>query len=57
MSLFNAVAHIPISLDIDESRMYRLLEGLGDIGITMQKSECIPSSKARQRVVSPWLFN
>ena len=46
-----------MSFDIDETRKHRLLEGLDDIGITLQNAERIRTYEARQRVVSPWLFN
>ena len=46
-----------ISFDIDETRKHRLLEGLDDIGITLQNANRIRAYEARQRVASPWLFN
>ena len=46
-----------ISFDIDATRKHRLLEGLDDIGITLQNADRIRAYEARQRVTSPWLFN
>jgi 3-isopropylmalate/(R)-2-methylmalate dehydratase small subunit len=46
-----------MSFDIDVTRKHRLLEGLDDIGITLQNAERIRAYEARQRLVSPWLFN
>ena len=46
-----------ISFDIDETRKHRLLEGLDDIGITLQNADRIRAYEARQSQVSPWLFN
>jgi 3-isopropylmalate/(R)-2-methylmalate dehydratase small subunit len=46
-----------ISFDIDTSRKHRLLEGLDDIGITLQNADRIRAYETRQRVTSPWLFN
>ena len=46
-----------ISFDIDATRKHRLLEGLDDIGITLQNADRIRAYEARQRVASPWLFN
>jgi 3-isopropylmalate/(R)-2-methylmalate dehydratase small subunit len=46
-----------ISFDIDASRKHRLLEGLDDIGITLQNAERIRAYETRQRETSPWLFN
>ena len=46
-----------ISFEVDASRKHRLLEGLDDIGITLQKADRIRDYEARQRQASPWLFN
>jgi 3-isopropylmalate/(R)-2-methylmalate dehydratase small subunit len=46
-----------ISFDIDATRKHRLLEGLDDIGITLQNAELIRAYEARQRLASLWLFN
>ena len=46
-----------ISFDIDATRKQRLLEGLDDIGITLQNADRIRAYEARHRAASPWLFN
>jgi 3-isopropylmalate/(R)-2-methylmalate dehydratase small subunit len=45
-----------MSFEVDASRKHRLLEGLDDIGITLQKAERIRAYEARQRQNTPWLF-
>ena len=45
-----------MSFEVDASRKHRLLEGLDDIGITLQKTERIRAYEARQRQNTPWLF-
>jgi 3-isopropylmalate/(R)-2-methylmalate dehydratase small subunit len=42
---------------IDESRKYRLLNGLDDIGLTLQHAEEIRAYEARRRQQTPWLFS
>jgi 3-isopropylmalate/(R)-2-methylmalate dehydratase small subunit len=46
-----------MAFEIDATRKHRLLEGLDDIGITLQKAQRIQAYEARQRVATPWLFN
>ncbi|MGV0960088.1 MAG: 3-isopropylmalate dehydratase small subunit [Limnohabitans sp.] len=46
-----------LSFDIDETRKQRLLQGLDDIGITLQNADRIRAYEARQRQATPWLFN
>ena len=45
-----------VSFEIDEFRRECLLEGLDDIGLTMQKVERIDAFEARQREQQPWLY-
>ena len=45
-----------VSFEIDEFRRECLLEGLDDIGLTMQKVERIDTFEARQREQQPWLY-
>jgi 3-isopropylmalate/(R)-2-methylmalate dehydratase small subunit len=45
-----------MSFEVDASRRHRLLEGLDDIGLTLQKTERIRAYEARQRQNTPWLF-
>ena len=46
----------PISFSIDPHNRESLLEGLDDIGITMQKADRIKSFEGRQRESAPWLY-
>ncbi len=46
----------PIAFDIDPTRKQRLLAGLDDIGLTLQKADRIQAFEARRRVAEPWLF-
>jgi 3-isopropylmalate/(R)-2-methylmalate dehydratase small subunit len=45
-----------ISFKIDEFRRKCLLEGLDDIGLTMQKEEKISAFEDKQRESQPWLY-
>jgi len=45
-----------ISFKIDPFRRECLLDGLDDIGLTMQKAEKIDDFEARQREQQPWLY-
>ena len=45
----------PISFDIDPFRRHCLLNGLDDIGLTMQKSDAIEAFEQRRSAVWPWL--
>ena len=46
----------PMRFDIDASRKQRLLQGLDDIGLTLQRAERIRAYEARRREAEPWLF-
>jgi 3-isopropylmalate dehydratase small subunit len=46
----------PISFRIDPFNRECLLEGLDDIGLTMQKADKIKSFESRQRAQAPWLY-
>ena len=46
-----------IKFDVDEFRKHRLLNGLDDIGLTMQHVDDIKAYEQRRRVEAPWLFN
>ena len=41
---------------IEPFRKHRLLTGLDDIGITMEKAAEIDAFEARQRIAQPWLY-
>jgi 3-isopropylmalate/(R)-2-methylmalate dehydratase small subunit len=45
---------IPFELDPDNKK--RLIEGLDDIGVTLQQADAIRAYEARRRVELPWLF-
>lgn len=44
------------AFEIDESRKYRLLNGLDDIGLTLQDAEAIKVYEAKRKAEAPWLF-
>ncbi|OHC73547.1 MAG: 3-isopropylmalate dehydratase small subunit [Rhodospirillales bacterium RIFCSPLOWO2_12_FULL_58_28] len=44
-----------ISFDIDPLRKHYLLNGLDDIGLTMEKSEKIDAFEEKQKLTQPWL--
>eukprot|EP00798_Chlamydomonas_sp_ICE-L_P003022 gene3022-13045_t len=46
-----------ISFDINDFRKHCLINGLDDIGLTMQKADKIASFEAKRSVQSPWLDN
>ena len=45
-----------VSFDVEPFRKHCLLEGLDDIGLTMQKADAIGSYEGRQRLEQPWLW-
>jgi len=45
-----------IAFEIDAARKHRLLNGLDDIGLTLEKSSAISSFEAKQRAAQPWLY-
>jgi 3-isopropylmalate/(R)-2-methylmalate dehydratase small subunit len=46
----------PIGFDIDAFRKHCLLEGLDDIGLTLQHVDEIRAYEAKRRQEAPWLF-
>lgn len=46
-----------ISFDVDSFRKKCLLEGLDDIGLTLEKSIDIDAFEASQKTALPWLYN
>ncbi|MHA1567870.1 MAG: 3-isopropylmalate dehydratase small subunit [Alphaproteobacteria bacterium] len=46
-----------IHFDIDEYRKHRLLEGLDDIGLTLEHADEIRAYEERRKKEVPWLFN
>jgi 3-isopropylmalate/(R)-2-methylmalate dehydratase small subunit len=45
-----------IQFDIDEFRKHRLLNGLDDIGLTLEHADEIRAYEERRRKEAPWLF-
>jgi 3-isopropylmalate/(R)-2-methylmalate dehydratase small subunit len=43
--------------DVDAFRKHSLLNGLDDIGLTMQHHEAIKAFEKKHQVAQPWLFN
>ena len=46
-----------ISFDIEPTRKHRLLNGLDDIGLTLQHADAIHAYEERRREEAPWLFS
>ncbi|MEJ2553825.1 MAG: 3-isopropylmalate dehydratase small subunit [Gammaproteobacteria bacterium] len=46
----------PIAFEVDAFRKHRLLNGLDDIGLTLQHVDDIKAYEARRRREAPWLF-
>ena len=45
-----------VTFDVDPFRKHCLLNGLDDIGLTMQKADDIGDFEAKQKAGQPWLF-
>lgn len=45
-----------IKFDVDEFRKHRLLEGLDDIGLTLQHVDDIKAYEEKRKQQAPWLF-
>ena len=45
-----------IAFEVDPFRKHCLLNGLDDIGMTMERAESIDSFEARDRIARPWLY-
>jgi 3-isopropylmalate/(R)-2-methylmalate dehydratase small subunit len=45
-----------INFDVDPFRKHCLLNGLDDIGMTMEKSEHIDTYETKRKTQTPWLF-
>jgi 3-isopropylmalate/(R)-2-methylmalate dehydratase small subunit len=45
------------SFEIDEFRKHCLLNGLDDIGLTLQQADAIKAYEAKRSQQAPWLFN
>jgi 3-isopropylmalate/(R)-2-methylmalate dehydratase small subunit len=46
-----------IPFELDPGNKKRLIEGLDDIGVTLQQADAIRAYEARRRVEAPWLFS
>jgi 3-isopropylmalate/(R)-2-methylmalate dehydratase small subunit len=46
-----------ISFEIDEFRKHCLLQGLDEIGLTLEQADAIRSYEASRREQAPWLFD
>lgn len=47
---------VSIGFDVDPERKHRLLNGLDDIGLTLQLTDKIKAYEARRKEQAPWLF-
>jgi len=45
-----------LRFDVDEFRKYCLVNGLDDIGLTLQRGDEIRAYEGRRRQQAPWLF-
>lgn len=45
-----------IAFDVDENRKFRLLNGLDDIGLTLQHADKIHAYETERAKRAPWLF-
>lgn len=45
------------TFEVDEVRKHNLLNGLDDIGLTMQQQDKIKAFEAQHKQAQPWLFN
>lgn len=48
---------LSITFDVDPFRKHCLLNGLDDIGITLEDAEAITAYESHRREQAPWLFN
>ncbi len=46
-----------IPFEVEPSKRFRLLNGLDDIGLTLQHADEIKAYETKRREVAPWLFN
>jgi len=54
--LTNSIDDSVISFEVDSFRKKRLIEGLDDIGLTLQHADVIKRYEESQRSITPWLF-
>lgn len=48
---------IEYAFEVDPNKKHRLLEGLDDIGVTLEKADEIHAYEASRKQITPWLFN
>ena len=46
-----------VPFEVDEFRKYCLLNGLDDIGLTLQHADAIKAYEQRRKQEAPWLFD
>ena len=46
----------PIGFEVEAARKHRLLNGLDDIALTLQRADRIRAFEAQHRTTEPWLF-
>ncbi|MCY3768400.1 MAG: 3-isopropylmalate dehydratase small subunit [Gammaproteobacteria bacterium] len=49
--------HTRIEFEVDPYRKHALINGLDDIGLTLEKSELIVRYEQHRKAVAPWLFS
>ncbi len=54
--IFRPSGNAPVRFEVDPFKRHCLLEGLDDIGLTLQKAEKIAAFEERLRREQPWLF-
>lgn len=61
VDLENQIVEMPsgekLSFDVDNFRKHCLLNGLDDIGVTLEDSEAIADFESQHRKQAPWLFD
>ncbi len=61
VDLANQVINTPdgksVLFDVDPFRKHCLLEGLDDIGITLEDADAIKAFESKHEVAAPWVFN
>ena len=48
---------VEYAFEVDDFRKHCLLNGLDDIGLTLQQSDAIKAYEAKVRATTPWIFN
>ncbi len=55
-TITNSLDDAVISYEVDAFRKKRLVEGLDDIGLTLQNADDIKHYEQKQKALTPWLF-